>query len=237
MKKIDPIYIVLSVIVAVSSYIVTNNLFLPLGVFLVYVLYYFVIARRKLGFYFARANNIHCCYHFINSFLITLSVKESFEEAYQNGIRITDEALVEETSQIENMPIIDRIKYLRRFFNLSIYRMFVNVVIMYQEQGGNILNLSDGLIKECTRVEKSLTDSMAIGTKHLVEFIILWFLSLLILVFLRFSMSQFYFQMIDSPLMIGFIVGFYLIILGSTHLFLSKFCQLSIKEDNEDEKD
>ena len=233
MKKVDTTFILLSLVISITGYISTNILYVSLAIFLVYLLYYFLLIRRKIKHYYDRINRIHSCYHFINSFTITLSVKESFEDAYTNGLRLEDKNIEEEISQIENMPIIDRIKYLRRYFNLGIYRMFVNVVSLYQEQGGNILNLSDGLLRECTRVEKSLSESVSIGNKHLVEFIILWFLSFLVLVFLRFSLAQFYFQMISSRMIIAMICGFYLLCLLSIHLFMMKYVKISIKEDVE----
>lgn len=233
MKKSDLIFICLSMIVALCSYLTTNIIYIPLGIFVIYVAYYFIFLRRKIKNYFVRAERIHCCYHFINSFLITLSVKESFEDAYQNGIRLSNKELEMEVTQIENMPILDRIKYLRRYFNLGIYRMFVNVVGMYQEQGGNIINISDGLMRECTRVEKSLSESIAIGNKHLVEFIILWALAFLIIVFIRFSLADFYFKMIASMEMIAMICGFFILCLLAIHLFIMQFTKLTIKEDVE----
>ena len=174
---------------------------------------------------------IHAGYHFINSFIITLSVKDSLEEAYQNGLRVAPQNLLEESNEIENMNVIEKIKFLRAYFNLAIYKMFINIIVMYQEQGGNILAISDSLLRECTRVEKTLAESKAIGNKHLVEFITLWLLSFFILVFLRFAIAQFYFQMISTPLVVGLIAGFYLIFLVSIHLFLIKFASLSVKED------
>lgn len=234
MKKVDMFYILLSLMIALTGYISTNIIYVSIAIFVVYNLYYFVLIRKKIRRYYDRIERIHSCYHFINSFVITLSVKDSFEEAYTNGLRLENKNLEEEVSQIENMPIIDRLKYLRRYFNLGMYRMFTNVIGLYQDQGGNILTLSDGLLRECTRVEKSLSESVAIGRKHLVEFVILWFLSFLILVFLRFSLSQFYTQMISSMMIIGMICGFYVLCLASTHLFLSKFSKISIKEDVEE---
>ena len=131
------------------------------------------------------------------------------------------------------MNIIERIRFLRSYFNLAIYKMFINIIELHQEQGGSILNISDSLIRECTRVEKTLSESNSIGKRHLVEFIILWLLSFLIMVFLRFALSSFYSMMIKSNIMLILISGFYLIFLASLHLFLAKFADISIKEDIE----
>lgn len=231
MKKIDLIFIMASLIISLTSFLATSIIFIPIGIFMLYLLYYFVIIRKKLIKYFKKIETSHACYHFINSFIITLSVKESYEEAYQNGIRLAPEAMIEETSQIENMTIMERVNFLRSYFNLAIYKMFINVVALYQEQGGKILKMSESLIRECTVVEKSIAQSVNISKRHFSEFFVLWLLSFFILIFIRFALSQFYVQMISSPLVVGFITGFYLVFLLSLHLFLSKYISLPLKED------
>ena len=233
MKKIDLIFIISSLFISFSAYLATMQIFIPIGIFAVYTIYYFLLIRKKIAQYLHKSEVVHSCYHFINSFLITISVKESLEEAYQNGLRVAPKSLLEETNEIENMTIMERINFLRSYFNLAIYKMFLNVVNLHQEQGGNILTISDSLIRECTRVEKTLNESTAIGNRHLVEFAVLWLLSFFILIFLRFAISQFYSQMISSFIMIAFISGFYLIFLVSVHLFLINFTSISIKEDVE----
>ena len=233
MRKIDLIYIIISMVLAITSYLATNVIYIPIGIFVVYLLYYFILLRKRIKKYLNKVEVVHACYHFINSFVITMSVKESFEEAYANGLRLAPKSLTLETSEIENMTIIERINFLRSYFNLAIYKMFINIVVLYQEQGGNILVLSEPLIRECTRVEKTLNESIVIGNRHLAEFFVLWLLSFFILIFLRFALAQFYSQMIASPLMIGLLAGFYLIFLVSVHFFLVKYTSLSLKEDSE----
>lgn len=231
MKKIDPFFILISLIIALTGYLTTSQILASVGIFLIYNLYYFFLIRKRIKHYLHRNEVVHACYHFINSFLITMSVKESLEEAYNNGLRLAPKSLLIETNEIENMTIIERINFLRSYFDLAIYKMFINIVDLHQEQGGNILTVSDSLIRECTRVEKTLSESNSIGNRHLVEFLILWLLSFFILVFLRFAISQFYSQMISSALMLSMISGFYLLFLVSAHLFLLKFTVISIKED------
>jgi len=232
MKKVDLAIIIISLVISVTSFISTNIIFVPFVIFLVYVAYYFLLIRKRIKNYLSKSERIHACYHFINSFVITMSVKESLEEAYQNGLRVAPKSLLEETNEIENKTIIERIDFLRSYFNLGIYKMFINIINLYQEQGGNILVISDSLIRECTRVEKSLTESTSIGNRHLGEYLVLWLLSFFILIFLRFALSQFYMQMINSTLVIALICGYYLIFLASSHLFFLRFTSISVKEDN-----
>ena len=232
MKKIDIIFLVISFVIGAISFAASNNVFFPIGTILVFELYYFVIARKIIKKYLSKVNTIHCCYHFINSFIITLSVKESLDDAYESGIRLENKEFNEETSNLESMPIYDRVVYLRKYFNLAVYKMFVNVLDLYQDQGGNRLNISDALMRETTRTEKALADSVSTGEKHLFEFIILWSLTFLILIFLRFGISEFYMTMLTSPLFMALLIFFFVLILASIHIFLIRFSNITIKEDS-----
>lgn len=231
MKKVDLIYIIGSLLIAFTGYLTTSIIYIAIGIFAIYILYYFALIRKRIKKYFKRIEVCHSCYHFVNSFIITMSVKESYEEAYQNGLRLAPKSLLSETSEIENMTILERISFLRSYFNLAIYKMFLNIIALYQDQGGSILKMSDSLLRECTRVEKSIKESSSISNRHLAEFGVLWILSFFILVFLRFALRQFYQQMISSVTVIVFITGFYLIFLISLHLFLLRYTLMPVKED------
>ena len=231
MKKLDIIFIVIAALMGLVSYLASMNIFFPIGVFIVFVLYYFVLCRRKIKQYFNKVNTIHCCYHFINSFIITLSVKESIDDAFESGIRLENKDFNEETRNLESMQTYDRIIYLRKYFNLAVYKMFINVLNLYLDQGGNILNLSDALLRETTRTEKALADSTSVGEKHLFEFIVLWLLTFAILLFLRFGVANFYSIMLNSSTFLALIGVYFVVVLVSIHLFVTNFSSLSIKED------
>ena len=231
MRKLDIIWIILSAMIAVVSYIASDSFFIPIGVVVVFVLYYFLFGRKRIKKYVSKVNVIHACYHFINSFIITLSVKESLDDAYESGIRLDNKEFNEETMNLENMPVYDRIVYLRKYFNLAVYKMFINVLDLYQDQGGNILNLSDALMRETTRTEKALADSTNLGERKLMEFIVLWLMTFAIMIFLRFGVSDFYIVMLKSPMFVALIILFFVVTLISIHLFIVRFSSLSIKED------
>ena len=231
MRKLDIIWIILSAMIAVVSYIASDSFFIPIGVVVVFVLYYFLIGRKRIKKYVSKVNVIHACYHFINSFIITLSVKESLDDAYESGIRFDNKEFNEETMNLENMPVYDRIVYLRKYFNLAVYKLFINVLDLYQDQGGNILNLSDALMRETTRTEKALADSTNLGERKLMEFIVLWLMTFAIMIFLRFGVSDFYIVMLKSPMFVALIILFFVVTLISIHLFIVRFSSLSIKED------
>ena len=234
MKKIDMVFIFLGLLLGLLCFLGTSNYLFSFLVIVIFIADYFVLMRKRFIHYFSLIDRVHTSYHFINSFIITLSVKDSLDDAYQNGIRINDYYLNEETKALEEMPIIDRIKYLKGFFKLSIYNVFLNVIDLHQDQGGNILNMSENLLRESTRVEKTLSDTRAIGFRHLTQFLILWVMAVAILLFLRFSLKDFYLMMLKMRIIGVLIFVFFLLCILSINLFVNVFTNLTVKEEKDD---
>ena len=230
MRKFNLIFIFIGIALAALCYLSTNSVLYAALLAVIFLIDYFLLMRKRFVHYFSLIERVHTSYHFINSFVITLSVKESLEEAYQNGIRINNARLNAETEQLTEMTIIERIKYLKGYFNLSIYLMFLNVIALYQDQGGNILSMSDNLLKECTRTERTLSETLSIGHKHLKEFITLWVMSIGILIFMRFSLKDFYITMLKSSLFGMLLFVFFIICIVSINLFVVAFTNLTVKE-------
>ena len=231
MKKVDLIFIVVSMFIGALCYLTAANAIYALIIIILFLFDYFIFLRKRFVEYYSLKERIHICYHFINSFVITLSIKESLDDAYLNASRIKGKRFEELSNGISDKPVVEKIKYLRDYFNLAIYKMFLNIFDLYDDQGGNILKMSDNLIRECTRTEKALAETTSIGFKHLVEYIILWSMSFGILVFMRFSISDFYTSMLKNN-MVGFMIFiFYILALLSLHLFINAFTNLTIKKD------
>lgn len=227
----DALFVLLTLLLAIVAYLTSFDIYIPIFVVASYLLYYFVLGRRYLIKKDRLARRIHACYHFINAFIISMSVKESVEDAYQSGIRYEDKELNEITENLENLKVSDRITYLREFFNLAVFKMFINVLSLYQDQGGNILNMSDELISESTRIEKSLSESLIESNRYLGQFLLLWIMSVSVLLFIRFSINSFYVSMSKSSIFVGFLLVFFILILFSIHLFIVRFSSIVVKED------
>jgi hypothetical protein len=232
MKKIDILMIFIGLFLGFLCYFTTNNYLFSGAVLLIFLVDYFGLMRKKFKNYQSLIERVHTSYHFINSFIVTLSVKSSLNDAYENAIRINNAKLNDQTKELEDMTIIDRVKYLKDYFNLSIYRMFLNVIDLYQDQGGNILSIADNLMRECTRTQKTLSDTLAIGNKHLVNFIILWLMAHSILIFMRFSIRDFYQTMLFNPIIPPLIFIYFLVCIISINLFTNSFTNLTIKEES-----
>lgn len=231
MVGISILFFIVSILISFICFVATSNLYFAIAVFVIYEGYYFIYLFKKFKYYRSLVNRVHTCYFFINSFLITLSVKESYFEAYQSGLRIEDPQLHLFANELNELSDIEKVNYLKNYFKLAIYKMFLNTLEIYQDQGGNILAISENLMRECVRIEKTLNESSNLGIKHLIEFIVLWALSFAVLLFMKFGIGEFYNRMLSYSIFTSMIFGFFLLCLLSLHLFIKNFINLSIKED------
>lgn len=236
MKKLDLFSITISAIICLIVYLTSNNIFVSLGVMVVYILYYFLLARKKILNYVDELERAHGCFHFINGFMVTMSTKESLDEAFQSGVRNPSKSLQEMVEQMKDMSSIEKVKYLMKYFHFSVYHMFINVVDIYLEQGGDIFKIGDTLYQESSRIEETLNESVSVSKKKLAEFAILWSLAIVVILFMRFALHDFYFKMLKSIIFMILLVVFFLIILASIHIFIVKYSSLPIqKEEVKDE--
>ena len=112
----------------------------------------------------------------------------------------------------------------------------LDLINIYQEEGGDILEMSHYLLEETRQVEEYISTSKSITKKRMVEFAILWLLTLGIMIFLRFALSQFFVTISNQlfyPIGIGMICLFCLF---SIHFAIVKMCKLNVRGWNDSEK-
>lgn len=226
-RKFFLIAITISAISSIVAYVATSNIYVCLAVLFVYLFYLIFSVKNVLICYKNRIDRIHECFNFTNSFIISLSVNNSLQIAYECATLNVKSYLLDETSHIEHLQINERISYLSNYFSSDIYKMFLNIISAYVDQGGNILTMSETLIKELTRIENETNEYSSLSKKRIVEFSSLWILTYVILLFVRFALSQFYDQISSSPLFVGSICIFFIFVLISIHLMITTFTQIN----------
>lgn len=220
-----------AIVIAVVSYLVSSSIYVPIAFFVLFLIDYIFIFR-KMKKYFTKTQRIHECYQFMNSFLVSLSIRDSYDESFANAVTNPSSSLDAELKAIDNLNSVEKLEYLRKYFNLSIYKMFLNVLEIYNIQGGKILEIANSLMNESVRMEEATTQTSHFNLRKMIEFIMLWGMTLVIMVFMWFAMRDFYSQMTSSMIYQILLYAFFLLILGSLHYFASKIFVISVKEDN-----
>ena len=235
MKNAFLIATIVSLIIAFLSYLTSNNYFIAAAIFLIYLIYYLVFARKMIKGYLEKNRRIHNCYQFINSFIITMSVKDSLEDSFVNATQGAEGDYLDTVNELSELTPMDKVTYLRKYFNLAVYKMFINIIQIYLDQGGKLLNMSDTLIQETTRIEDTLNKTNSSIKKVAIEFVVLWLISFMVLIFLRFGISDFYMTMLSSLPFLITLVAFFILFLVSIHIYIRRATAIYIKEDSLDE--
>ena len=234
MKNANLIAIFVSLVLGIIAYFTSNNYYLAGSVPVIFLFYYLLIGSRKIKQYLSTNFRIHSCYHFINSFLINMSVKDSLDDSYFNATQGASGEYLDIVNELNNMPTMDKIEYLRKYFNLAVYKMFINVLNIYLDQGGRLLTMGEALLQETTRIEDTLNKSNRSIKKIAIEFGVLWLITFGVLVFLRFGVQEFYLTMLTSiPFFVTLCLFFVLFIL-SVHIFILRATNIYIKGDRLD---
>lgn len=235
--KLSGLFLIASVIIAGIFYLASDNYFVAAGVLLIYASSGIFVFSPMLVRYAKVIDRYHECYHFVNNFIIALSIKKAIGAAIENAIFSMSNDFQEMMAKLDNMDDAQKLRYLQSsYFPFHTYQLFIHVVELYQEEGGDILQMSKYLISDARNSEEyiNLTSSMSI--RKYFEISVLWLISLAILVILRFSLMEFY-KAIKSQLFFQFaLIGVALFVLITYFVLFLKGTSINLKGYDKHEK-
>lgn len=210
--------IILSLLSGVISFVATNNIVISLCVLVVILVDGLFILRKRINKSQQQFLKAEQCFYFINSFLITLSMQNSMRDAYQNALINIKEPLKSEVQKIEHLTIEERLHYLNKYFSFDVYQMFLNILEVYINQGGDILVMSELLLKEINRLQQHLLLHSSTVTQKIIELIILWIITFGIVIFMRFGLAQFYNSLLNGQIAILMTIAVFTLFIFALHL-------------------
>lgn len=228
--------IIVSLVFAGITFIASQNVFSTIGIFLIFTLFFVLIARRLVNNSQQKIRRYHECYQFINSFIISLNVKGSLSSAMESAYNTADSGTREIVDSIKELSEEEKLSYLIKYFKFDLYRLFVDTVSLWSEQGGDIIKMSHHLIEQVRLKEEYLLSCQSINKSKSVEFVILWGIALIILGALRFALSQFFLRISQTVFYQIAIVLIMLFALVSIYILLKRVTNLTLEGWKEDEK-
>ena len=232
----------LLVIIAVSisfggvSYIASGNLISSLCISLFSIVSLIFLVKLPLDRYHHKIHRYHQCYQFINSYLISLSVKGSMSAALQSGYEIADTGTREIIDSIKDLNEEEKVTYLHKYFKFDLYRLFVDTISLWNEEGGDILEMSQHLINQVRLKEEYLLACQNLTRSKVLEFVILWTIALAILGALRFALSQFFYRISQTIFYQIAIIVLFLFVIASIYILIKRITNVSLEGWKEDEK-
>lgn len=230
------IFLIISFLAGAITYLSLDNLYLALGVMVVYIIAGITLFAPSLDKYDIKVRKFHECYHFINNFVIALSIKKSIKGAIESAANSMPPDFIELFEGLENMNDDDKLQYFSSYFPFYVYRLFLQIIFLWEEDGGDILQMSKYLISEVRSIEEYITKADNLSRHKYVEIAILWGFCAVIVIVLRFALKDFYSLIKEQILFNVAIVLLMLFILASIYLLIKRGTYLSIKGGDENEK-
>ena len=228
--------IIVSLVLTGVSFITTQNIFMSISIFLISNAFFVFVVNRKMKKNQLKIHRYHQCFHFINSFIISLNVKGSMSAAIQSGYETTDEDTKVLIDSIKELNEDEKIMYLSKHFKFDLYRLFVDTINLWNEEGGDILKMSQYLINQVRLKEQYLITCETIHRQKTIEFVVLWSISLAILAALRFALSQFFERIRQTIFYQVAVAVIMLFVLASIYILVMRVCKLDLEGWKDEEK-
>lgn len=155
------------------------------------------------------------CYRFMNSYLTTCSVTTSLSKSFDVASEGAEGEMLEALRSVECNDVIARLNFLSSYFESPLYEIFLSIVEIYQTRGGDIISLSSGLLEEATKEEEIAEKRLHSSLSRLLQYGLLWGMSLGIVGFLRFALSTFYAELLASTTYLLSLACYFLFLLVS----------------------
>ena len=217
-------------------FIASENLVSTLSIFLITFLFFAFLIKRLIDKYQEKTRRYHQCYQFINSYLISLSIKGSLTAARESSYGTADSGTKEVIDSIKDLDEEEKLSYLCKYFKFDLYHLFLDTIKVWREQGGDILMMSQYLINQVRLKEEYLIHCESVHRSKLIEFFVLWGITLTILTSLRFALSQFYSRIIDATFFQVAVVVLFLFLLLSIYIMVSRIVNVTLEGWKDDEK-
>ena len=217
-------------------FIASENFISTISIFLISLLFFVLLIKRQIDKYQEKTRRYHQCYQFINSYLISLSIKGSLSAARESSYGTADKGTREVIDSIKDLDEEEKLSYLSKYFKFDLYHLFVDTIKVWREQGGDILTMSQYLINKVRLKEEYLLFCESVHRSKLVEFFVLWGITLTILTSLRFALSQFYTKIIHAMFFQIAVVVLFLFVLLSIYLMVSRITNVTLEGWKDDEK-
>lgn len=222
MKWIYLIYVVISLILGSAYYFLTRNIWLAVALILAitcFLLFYFDSKRKK---FYRVMNRTYEAINFINNFIISLSVSSSLNTALTNAKNSTSEVLQRQIDSIEHLAVEDRIDYLYGYFDIELYGVFINIIKQYTFNGGDIIKISQLLMRDSRNLEDRMHDYQ-VNLKHkFMDFTVSWGLTIIVLFAMHFSLKNLTANPTDFALYPILIFIFFFLLMANFALLISK---------------
>jgi hypothetical protein len=195
-------------------YLVLNDLIITivLVIPITFIIFYFMtplIIKLKV-----KANNNDHLYFLVNTILNQLRTDKSLTSAFKSIVTFFPEELKNsyETYGVNPLEYLD---LMRQYFNSIYYEIFYNMIKIYDSKGGDIEERSKVLLDAIAFSKEVSSELIKTKLRKLSEFIVMWLLSFLVLLYLRLGLTSYYLTLLNTNFIFAIVANFVLFIISS----------------------
>ena len=212
------VYFLISLLLGITAYLVTNNVVFLIITSLVFFAYFFLTEHFYKKKQRIQRNLDNDLINFIHDFLISYVSDNDLEKAYNYTKNSVSPKLSEEMNMLDNYKVVERLDNLSNYFKNDLYNLFLTSI-------KNSLSLEDKTISTSFVLEESNHFALErkLINKHIYfsmcEFILLWAVSFLILITVRFAITNNFAKLSSSWFYLLGVAAYFLIFLLNLYLF------------------
>lgn len=162
------------------------------------------------------------CFYFMNQFILTLSVKTSIASTLTELYPSLHPRIQRALDDDEGLPAMDTLQRLQVMFDFPLYSIFLHMIQIHIHHGGSIIDMTDMLLSRARREEIEWNDKRLTIKKRLGQLGLLWFLNVIMVLFVRFGLSDVFQIVFPTIIFKLMIVVFTIVFALSIFLFFWK---------------
>ena len=214
------IYVLVSTLVGLASYYLTSNVYflvVTLGVYLIYFIIYELLFKRKTRSRLEKNKDLTT---FIHDFFLAYNVDFSIANAINKSKNNASRQLKERLKMVSEFKAMEQLERLTDYFSSSLYQLFLKTLYLSENNREDHAKTISFLLEENNRFmlnQKALKRNIV---RALIEFSLLWIVSFLILIIMRFAINNYFNKIITLGIYLGGVAAYFIFFLFSIHLFM-----------------
>lgn len=227
--------LVIPLFISFIMFYLFNNV-IVLVVYLIVTLAYVIYVNSRLYSFRNKRKNYLATLDFCRTFIFTLSVKKTLNSALEDTIPLANNKIKNELIVVESDNALETLDYLYSIFHFPILLVFIDLLKVYEDQGGEILEISFPFLQQLEQERNRIINEEYLGRKMLIQYISTWLFVFIIMAAFRVALSDLFTEMSTN---IYFVGGFHLVtilFIISGELFLSIYLNKEKKREKQKAK-
>lgn len=227
MKKSKNVFLSygISLVIGFFSYFFSYNITISFIIaILMFILLNFYILKKlsKTKEFRKSLNNFS---HFANSLIMQITVTPNVTYAINEISSFLDERQ-QLILQNEELLVKEKLDSIEENYNFPLYQVFKEIIVLYDTQGGNIIDMSIQLLNQIDNYIKNVEIIALDNSKKFSEVLILWGFSFGALFYIKKVLYDYYIEIINN-VRFQYIIGlFFILFIGSLFILSKKYIEI-----------